>query len=149
MTAQEIKQAMFMATDDLLNGTITVKDSNEIGKRCRRRMKAIAAMQKLATAAIVVVATVLMMTPTMADGGLGLRLQAEIGQHLMELDARFANRGILCFELGDGSSKSYQAAECRGVELDGLPMTCTFDNGDPETGCFKRSDGCLVCAGID
>jgi hypothetical protein len=55
----------------------------------------------------------------------------------------------ICFELGDGSSKSYQAANCRPKEWNGMPITCTFDNGDQETGCYKIEDGCLICAGMD
>lgn len=60
----------------------------------------------------------------------------------------------VCFETGDGESKSFQAAHCiekpePWLGISGLPITCTFDNGDEETGCFKISDGCLVCAGMD
>lgn len=62
----------------------------------------------------------------------------------------------LCFERGEGESKGYLAAHCvkkpwheYDSDLGGdlhFPITCTFNNGNPEVGCSKLKDGCLVCA---
>jgi len=63
----------------------------------------------------------------------------------------------VCFELGDSSSKSYQAAKCQiekhpkfVLSTDQPTYQCVFDNGDQTTECNKnKDDGCYVCAGMD
>lgn len=66
------------------------------------------------------------------------------------LDGRNTNTKV-CFELGDSSSRSYEAAKC--YEHGDIPppseaFECTFADGYT-TECFKHSNGCFVCEGMD